>query len=157
MLLAGGGCEREKRVVSVPSALAPTTPEQRGKQQPGKQGRPVDYQENAYLLSEAKTLYTYFNCVGCHAHGGGGMGPPLMDDQWLYGSEPQDIFETIANGRPNGMPAFRDHLGDHQIWMLTAYVRSMSGLAPGDAAPGRSDTMATRKPENTIEKAEPKS
>src|SRR5205085_12150772 len=46
------------------------------------------YEETAYSLSEGKQLYAQFNCVGCHAHGGGGMGVPLMDDQWIYGHEP---------------------------------------------------------------------
>ena len=44
------------------------------------------------------------NCVGCHCHGGGGMGPALMDDQWRYGGRIDQIAATIAEGRPNGMP-----------------------------------------------------
>ena len=34
------------------------------------------------------------------------MGPPLMDDKWIYGYEPEQVFATIVEGRPNGMPAF---------------------------------------------------
>lgn len=34
------------------------------------------YEENAFALSEGKRLFLAFNCVGCHANGGGGMGPP---------------------------------------------------------------------------------
>ena len=45
------------------------------------------------------------NCVGCHSHGGGGMGPALMDGQWRYGGRIDQIATTIAEGRPNGMPA----------------------------------------------------
>src|SRR4051794_18513796 len=62
-----------------------------------------EYQGNAYALSEGKRLYSAFNCNGCHAHGGGGMGPPLMDEKWIYGSAPEDIFKSIADGRPDGM------------------------------------------------------
>ena len=51
----------------------------------------LDYEENAYAMSEGQRWYQSFNCVGCHAHGGGGMGPPLMDAQWLYGSKPEQI------------------------------------------------------------------
>ena len=29
-----------------------------------------------------------------------------MDDKWIYGYEPEQIFATISQGRPNGMPAF---------------------------------------------------
>jgi len=43
------------------------------------------YEESAYAVSEGQKLYDAYNCVGCHAHGGGGIGPPLMDrklDLW---------------------------------------------------------------------------
>jgi cytochrome c oxidase cbb3-type subunit III len=63
---------------------------------------PGPYEYSAYAIAEGKRLYTQFNYVGCHANGGGGMGPPLMDDKWLYGSEPGNIFATIVEGRPNG-------------------------------------------------------
>src|SRR5207237_1085055 len=59
------------------------------------------YEENAYAVSEGKRLYENFNCVGCHSHGGGGIGPPLMDNDWIYGAEPANIFSTIMEGRPN--------------------------------------------------------
>ena len=38
--------------------------------------------------------------------GGGGIGPPLMDDRWIYGSAPENIYASIVQGRPNGMPAW---------------------------------------------------
>src|SRR3712207_5240457 len=38
---------------------------------------------NAFQLSEGKRLYAWFNCTGCHANGGGGSGPPLMDKHWI--------------------------------------------------------------------------
>ena len=126
-----------------------------------------DYQENAYSLSEGKRLYSAFNCKMCHADGGGAIGPPLMDDGWLYGSEPHQIFDTISHGRADGMPAFggvaRDPsikvvgtLPEHQRWLLVAYVRSLSGLAPKDAAPGRNDHLQTRVPEHSTEPASPR-
>ena len=82
-------------------------------------------------MSEGQRLYTWFNCVGCHAHGGGGMGPALMDDEWIYGSDPAQIFSTIIEGRPNGMPTFGGKVNAQEAWQLVAYVRSMSGRAPG--------------------------
>ena len=39
-------------------------------------------------------------------------------------------------------------LPDYQLWQLVAYVRSLSGLAPSNAAPGRSDHMSGAAPEN---------
>jgi cytochrome c oxidase cbb3-type subunit 3 len=118
-----------------------------------------NYQDNAYALSEGKRLYSAFNCKGCHADGGGGIGPPLMDEKWFYGSSPEEVFDTISKGRPGGMPAFGGvarepginvvgTVTEHQRWQLVAYVRSMSGLAPKTAAPGRNDHLQTKPPEN---------
>ena len=115
-----------------------------------------DYEHNAYALAEGKRLFSQYNCVGCHAHGGGGMGPALMDDQWLYGYEPQQVYASILQGRPNGMPAFMGKVPDHQIWELAAYVRSMSGLVPPAAAPGRNDDIQGPPPEHSIDAKPPK-
>jgi cytochrome c oxidase cbb3-type subunit III len=115
-----------------------------------------DYEENAYALSEGKNLYSAYNCVGCHAHGGGGMGVPLMDDQWIYGSDPEQIFATIVEGRPNGMPSFRGKIPDHQVWQLAAYVRSLAGFTSKIASPNRDDHMHVGPPENSRQKQTPK-
>ena len=45
-------------------------------------------QTNAYELSQGKRLYGWFNCAGCHADGGGRLGPALMDGWWRYGADP---------------------------------------------------------------------
>ena len=105
-----------------------------------------DYDANAYAIAEGKRLFTWFHCVGCHAHGGGGIGPPLMDGEWLHGSAPATIFTVILEGSPNGMPSFRGKIPDDQIWQLVAYVRSLSGLVRQDAAPGRSDHVQVTTP-----------
>jgi cytochrome c oxidase cbb3-type subunit 3 len=102
---------------------------------------------NAYGLSEGKRLFSWFNCVGCHHHGGGGIGPALMDHRWVYGSRPDQIYSTIVQGRPNGMPSYAGRLTDQQVWQLVAYVESLAGNAAKDAAPGREDDMSSSKPE----------
>jgi cytochrome c oxidase cbb3-type subunit 3 len=88
------------------------------------------------------------NSSGCHANGGGGMGPALMDSEWRYGSDPQSLFETIMRGRPNGMPSFGGHIPEDQVWKIVAYVRSMGGGVRTDVAPSRSDRLYSGKPEN---------
>jgi cytochrome c oxidase cbb3-type subunit 3 len=113
------------------------------------------YEGNAYGVSQGKTLYNQFNCSGCHFQGGGGIGPPLMDADWIYGSDPQNIYETISEGRPNGMPAFGGKIAPDQIWQIVAYVRSMSGLLRKDVAPGRNDDMQVRSQEQSTQKAKP--
>jgi cytochrome c oxidase cbb3-type subunit 3 len=105
------------------------------------------YGGNAYALNDGKRLFVSFNCAGCHSHGGGGMGPPLMDSAWIYGFEPANIYATIANGRPNGMPAFKNRIAPSQMWELVAYVRSMSGQGGKPARPNRNDEMEVRASE----------
>jgi cytochrome c oxidase cbb3-type subunit 3 len=154
-------CEREERTFRVqpPSADAVQSV-QLSVLFPGTQPAtaPVknEYEENAYALAEGKRLFGQYNCTGCHANGGGGMGPPLMDDQWLYGYEPQQVYASILQGRPNGMPSFMGKVPDYQVWELAAYVRSMSGLVPAAAAPGRNDDMQGPPPENSIDPQTPK-
>jgi cytochrome c oxidase cbb3-type subunit 3 len=113
------------------------------------------YEGNAYAVGEGKRLYNAYNCVGCHAQGGGAIGPALMDSQWIYGSHPDQIYSTIVQGRPNGMPNFGGKLPDYQVWELVAYVRSMSGQLASDVAPSRSDTMPVAKAEQARQKEHP--
>ena len=119
--------------------------------------KPVEspYEENAWGLGEGKRLYQSYNCNGCHAMGGGGIGPALMDDKWIYGFSPEQIYSSIVQGRPNGMPAFGGRIPNDQIWQIVAYVRSMSGLLRKDVAPGRNDDMQVRSQEQQTQKAKP--
>jgi cytochrome c oxidase cbb3-type subunit 3 len=150
-------CEREDRSAgSTPSRAAHQETIAVGDLQPGGAAPPVRarnrYEENAYAVSEGKRLYTAFNCSGCHASAGGGsIGPPLMDDQWIYGSAPANIVATILEGRPNGMPSFRGKINDDQAMKLAAYVRSLSGQLRKDVAPGRDDHMTLPSPATSQE------
>ena len=111
-----------------------------------KQDRHDEY--NAFLVNQGKRLFRWYNCNGCHAQGGGNMGPPLMDDKWLYGHQPTDIYASIVEGRPKGMPAFGGRIPEDQLWQLVAYVRSLSGQLRKDVAPSRGDGLAGAPPEN---------
>lgn len=138
LLLAG--CEREKRVYSGQPATNPA----------GEL-----YQENAYDVAQGKRLYTWMNCTGCHAHGGGGIGPALMDNRWIYGGKIQQIYRSIRDGRKNGMPAWKNRLTDQQIWQLAAYVRSMGRYVRKDVAPSRDDALNSGKAESRRERSAP--
>jgi cytochrome c oxidase cbb3-type subunit 3 len=96
------------------------------------------------------------NCVGCHSHGGGGMGVPLTDGKWRYGGRTDQIAASIYEGRPNGMPAWRTKLTDQQIWQLAAYVRSLSGQVRKDAVGARTDTMSNTPPQTETVRKPPK-
>jgi cytochrome c oxidase cbb3-type subunit 3 len=160
LVLLAAGCRREERGFRAWPPAADARPAVREVTlQPGSPApdRSVHGQseDNAYAVSEGKRLYNAWNCSGCHFQGGGGIGPPLMDDQWIYGSQPQNIFETIVEGRPNGMPSFGGRIGNDQVWQLVAYVRSMSGLLAKDVASGRNDDMQVRSQEQSTQKAVP--
>jgi cytochrome c oxidase cbb3-type subunit 3 len=156
----GGGCEREHRkLAKEPTPQLPTstadTPQsglQAGQQGPGLKEivptRSLD-EDNAWELSQGKRLFKWYNCSACHGGGGGGgMGPALMDDYWIYGHEPDQIYRSIMEGRPKGMPSFRGRIPEEQAWQLVGYVRSLSGLTPSNARPMRSDALGgAQKPE----------
>jgi cytochrome c oxidase cbb3-type subunit 3 len=143
-------CEREQRRFSeiAPASGSPTSVS--GSASPSATGAPVTvspYAGNAWAVSEGKRLYQSMNCSGCHSQGGGGMGPALMDDHWIYGGDPRSLYVTIVEGRPNGMPAFGGKIADQQIWQLVAYVQSLAGGLRIDVRPSRDDHMQVRESE----------
>lgn len=77
--------------------------------------------------ARGQTYYNQFNCVGCHApNGAGGMGPALANHKFIYGAAPAQIYLSILQGRPNGMPAWNNTLPAAVIWDLVAYIQSIS-------------------------------
>jgi cytochrome c oxidase cbb3-type subunit 3 len=147
------GCDREERhsrakpvTETIPAGESPDTIYPGTGTEPPLDARAALYDNNAPALAEGQMLYTQMNCVGCHSHGGGGMGPALMDDEWRYGGRIDQIAATIAEGRPNGMPAWRGKLTQDQIWKLAAYVRSLSGQQSKDAVSSRTDAMSATRP-----------
>jgi cytochrome c oxidase cbb3-type subunit 3 len=145
------GCEREQRRFDT----APRAASSAGTAQVVPAG-PNPHEQNAYAVAQGKRLYRWYNCSGCHSNGGGGMGPPLMDDKWMYGSEPAQIVATILQGRPNGMPSFAGRIPEDQAWQIAAYVRSMSGQLKTDVAPNRGDSLSAGPPESRRDKLAPK-
>ena len=154
------GCERERRDFSqTPSGATAIKSMRMSDLVPDGPDKTLSvdnrYDDNAYALAEGKRLFHWYNCTGCHAEGGGGSGPALMDNVWIYGSESANVFATIVQGRPNGMPAFGGRIPEKEVWELVAYVRSMSGLVSSQAAPNRADAMHAKKPESEVERQPP--
>jgi len=80
---------------------------------------------NADAIEAGHGLFGKMNCAGCHAYDlTGGMGPDLTDGSWQYGGKPGEIYHTIAEGTPRGMPAWKDKLTGDEIWQLVAYIVS---------------------------------
>lgn len=80
------------------------------------------------------------HCSACHGSDGkGGIGPSVVDDEFLYvkGDMPDDdYFEIINNGTHSGdvedgrvgkggMPAYAGVLSNDSQWSIVAYIRSM--------------------------------
>ena len=70
-------------------------------------------------------------CQQCHgaAAQGAKSFPNLTDSEWLWGGAPENIKETITNGRNGVMPPFGPALGADGVKDVANYVRSLSGLA----------------------------
>ena len=86
------------------------------------------FERDARALATGERLYVAYNCIDCHGAGGGGAkGPSLADGRWHFGGSAAEVFESIYQGRPDGMPAWGGRIANDQIWMLVAYVRSLNG------------------------------
>ena len=141
------GCDREQR--SLTHQPKPETMSYVASGDP----RSKEYENNAFQMAQGQRLFMWMNCVGCHAHGGGGMGPPLMDNKWRYGGRMEDIVYTILNGRPNGMPPFKGRVTEQQAWQLASYVRSLSAQPRQDVLYSRSDEMSIGEPATLRERS----
>lgn len=102
---------------------------------PDKNVRPVTnpYAGSAQAVEAGKRLFVKMNCAGCHAYTGKGwMGPDLTDHYWRYGGSDDELYKTLYEGRPQGMPAWGKTLPPDQIWQLVTYVKSLSSAAGGN-------------------------
>jgi cytochrome c oxidase cbb3-type subunit III len=130
--LVGSGSSACRQAESQPlSRAAPPLPAQRitvgplpGGSQPQPMANPLA--DDRVALTEGRRLFVDYNCYGCHGgHGGGGMGPSLRDPEWIYGGDAPHIYDSIAEGRAHGMPAWGTRLPAEQVWQLTAYIQSL--------------------------------
>jgi cytochrome c oxidase cbb3-type subunit 3 len=160
MVAALSGCEREKRqdphypIPKTVPTISPDTIFPGNGKLPPLDPRAAAFERNAAAIAEGQRLYNWMNCAGCHFHGGGGMGVALMDGKWRYGGRIDQIAASIMEGRPNGMPSWKNKLTDKQVWQLAAYVRSLSGQVPKDAVGARADELSNTPPQ-TQTKREP--
>jgi cytochrome c oxidase cbb3-type subunit 3 len=134
LLIVGSGCRTSERTLHETAPLNAAA----GTRASGSGGQPSQnpYEDNAYAMTEGQRLYQWFNCTGCHARGGGGIGPPLMADVWKYGKNPGDIYTSIVDGRPNGMPAWRGKMPEYEVWQLVTYLQALRADRGIAAPPG---------------------
>ncbi len=85
------------------------------------------YTGKAEAIQQGRGLYLQNGCSACHGvMGGGGMGMPLLDDVWKFGSDDETLVKLIKGQIPEQtMPKIYGHLSDDDVWKLIAYIRSI--------------------------------
>lgn len=81
-----------------------------------------------------RKIFLKYGCSGCHGMGGGGgMGKPLIDDEWKFGSDDRTLYKLIRGEIPEQtMPAtFGKVMTEEETWKVLLYVRS---IYAGDTA-----------------------
>ena len=120
---------------SGPSEVAVTRIFPNGGTPPPPDPTGAKFEGNKLAIADGKELFSEMNCNGCHFNGGGGMGPALMSGNWRYGGRIEQIYESIAQGRPNGMPSWQFLLQPTLMWELAAYVQTLPETDAASAAP----------------------
>ena len=76
-------------------------------------------------IKEGKEIFAN-TCAPCHnADATGGIGPNLTAATLKFGATEKDIYESIANGRPNGMPPFLQQIGSEKISKVIAFLEPL--------------------------------
>ena len=87
-------------------------------------------------LAAGEAVYNV-QCVACHGPAmEGGIGPSMLDDEWIHGSTPEDIVRTISDGvLEKGMLNWLPILGPEAVNQVAAYVISKNAEALGIPLP----------------------
>ncbi len=84
-------------------------------------------------VTAGEAIYTQ-NCVPCHgANLEGGIGAALNDDEWIHGSDPENVIRVIDEGvLDKGMIAWGPILGPEKVNQVAAYVLDKNAEYVGD-------------------------
>jgi mono/diheme cytochrome c family protein len=115
------------------------------------------YQDFAKVADEGHKKFMAAGCNGCHGGtGGGGMGPPLTNQVWIYGKDDDTLFRLVALGSDalqqkqgynrkgsenvvGPMPSMGNVVkSDDDLWKIIAWIRSVnpsSASASAETAP----------------------
>ena len=85
------------------------------------------YSGDPAAIKEGRKLFMKFGCSACHGvnGGGGGMGPPLVDDVWQFGSDDATLFKLITGQIPESKMPKVFELQDEDVWKIMAYIRTL--------------------------------
>lgn len=83
---------------------------------------------NEEALRSGQRIFASY-CSVCHGSDGRGAKgfPNLTDSEWMWGGQPEQIVETITNGRIGAMPAWKGQLTDAQIDGLARMIVKAEG------------------------------
>lgn len=77
------------------------------------------------LIEVGKKEYAA-RCAACHGDDGkGGIGPDLTAKTYKYGKTAPEVTTSIADGRPGGMPGFKNELSGDKLQGVVQYVLSL--------------------------------
>jgi cytochrome c oxidase cbb3-type subunit 3 len=95
------------------------------------------YHGNAVAIADGRQVWQQI-CSACHKPDASGLvGPSLVDPYWKYGHTDPELFQTVMDGRPGGMPAWGAQLGSDRVWRVLAYLETLpKSEALGAGAPG---------------------
>lgn len=83
-----------------------------------------EYTGDKEAIAEGKTIFAS-SCAACHKADATGMIGPNLTVTLKFGSTQRDLYESIANGRPNGMPPFLPQLGSDRINKVIAFLQTL--------------------------------
>jgi mono/diheme cytochrome c family protein len=109
------------------------------------------YADYASVAADGRKVYLAAGCNGCHGMGGGGMGPPLTNQVWVYGKDDDTLFRLIALGSDElqkqgysrkgsenvvgPMPPFGEIVkSDDDMWKIIAFIRSVNPDSAGGSS-----------------------
>ena len=85
------------------------------------------YTGDAAAIEEGRKLWRTTGCYACH--GGvaeGGVGPSLIDDEWVFRPTDKTLYKAISEGRRGTvMKGWSKKLNPDEIWKVIAYIRSL--------------------------------
>jgi hypothetical protein len=117
------------------------------------------YADYKTVAEEGHQKFMSAGCNGCHGGtGGGGMGPPLTNEVWVYGKDDDTLFRLIALGSDELKKQGYTRKGSENVvgpmppmggvlkspddeWKIIAWIRSVNPSSAG-AAPSASAAPA---------------
>lgn len=83
------------------------------------------FRGNIAAIDEGKKLFAA-SCATCHKEDGtgGNIGSDLTG-YLVFGDSPEELYESIAEGRGEGMPSFKKQLRSTKILKVIAFVETL--------------------------------